>query len=90
MSYPEYSCWAYGISELISYAMLLGGGTLVWRFIRAYEHRSIAPRDLQSLAGRMDRLEDAVDDVSSRTERVAEEQQFTTHLLISRSSAPQK
>ena len=71
----------YLLTEATPYAALAGAGYLAWRFVRAYEHRSIAPSRLDAISDRMRALEDAVDELEGRADRSEELQQFTSRVL---------
>ena len=69
------------LTEATPYAALAGAGYLAWRFVRAYERRSIAPERFDSVSDRVRVLEDAVDELESRADRSDELQQFTSRVL---------
>jgi hypothetical protein len=72
---------AYILSEGTSYAVLGGAGYLAWRFVRAYERRTISPDRLDALTDRVRLLEDAMDHVEDRVDRSDELHRFTTRVL---------
>jgi hypothetical protein len=72
---------SYFLGEAAPYAVFAGGGYLAWRFVRAYERRSVTPDEVFALADRVRILEAAVDQVEDRIERADEVQRFTTRVL---------
>ena len=72
---------SYILSEAAPYAMLGGGGYLAWRFVRAYERRAAPPDQVAALTNRVRMLEDGMDLVEDRVERLDEVQRFTTRVL---------
>jgi surfactin synthase thioesterase subunit len=72
---------SYFLTEATPYAVFGAGGYLAWRFVRAFERRSIPPDQLNALADRVRVLEDVVDQVEDRVERADEIQRFTTRVL---------
>jgi hypothetical protein len=72
---------SYFLGEATPYAVVAGGGYLAWRFVRAYERRSVSPDRLDALADRVRILEDVVDQVEDQIERAEEVQRFTTRVL---------
>lgn len=77
----------YFLTEALSYLTLGGTGYLVWRFVRAYERRSVAAGRLRALAHRVRTLEAAVSGVEGEVRQVAEAQRFTTALLTTPAAA---
>ena len=72
---------AYVLAEGPTYAVLGGAGYLAWRFVRAYERRTVAPDRLEAITDRVRLLEDAVDHVEDRVDRSDELHRFTTRVL---------
>ena len=72
---------SYLLSEATPYLVFAGGGYLAWRFVRAYERRSITPDRLDGLVDRVRLLENAMDHLEDRVERCDEVQRFTTRVL---------
>ena len=72
---------SYILSEATPYAVFAGGGYLAWRFVRAYERRATAPDQLLALAERLRMLEDGMDHIEDRVERLDDVQRFTTRVL---------
>jgi hypothetical protein len=72
---------SYLLSEATPYLVFAGGGYLAWRFVRAYERRSVSPDRLDAITDRVRLLEDAMDHLEDRVERCDEVQRFTTRVL---------
>jgi len=75
------SILSYLLSEAAPYAVFAGGGYLAWRFVRAYERRSVSPDRLDAITDRVRILEDAMDHIEDRVDRCDEVQRFTTRVL---------
>jgi hypothetical protein len=76
----------YYVFEVLSYGMMGGFSYLAWRLVRAYERRSTAPERLEAVTGRMQVIEESIEQISSRVEQTAEAQRFMTHALLSGAS----
>jgi hypothetical protein len=48
----------------------------------------VAPHQVNEIASRLDRMEQAIDSIAVEVERISEGQRFTTRLLSERSDAP--
>jgi hypothetical protein len=58
------------------------------RLLRTLERRTVAQRDLASLADRLEKLEERIEEIASHQDRLAEGQQFTHKLPASKSHDP--
>ena len=72
---------SYVLTEATPYAAFGGAGYLAWRFVRAYERRTVAPDRVDALTDRVRLLEDAIDQVEDRVDRSDELHRFTTRVL---------
>ena len=72
---------SYLLTEATPYLVFGGGGYLAWRFVRAYERRSISPDRVDGIMDRVRLLENAMDHLEDRVERCDEVQRFTTRVL---------
>jgi len=74
------------ILPMLFWVAVLGGGFfLAYRFVRAFEARG-GGKELDDLRKRMARLEDTLDGMNKRVDRLDEAQEFTTRLLSDKPS----
>ena len=78
--------WSFYLSALVPYAVLAWAGYLAWRWVRAYERRSIRRRDLSAMSARVRLLEDSIDDFERRMARSEDVHRFTTSVLAGRAA----
>ena len=72
--------------SLAPYAALAWAGYLAWRWVRAYERRSVRRRELSALSTRMRLIEESVDDFERRMARSEDVHRFTTSVLAGRAA----
>jgi hypothetical protein len=68
-------------------AVLGGGFYLAIRLVRALEGRSQRAPELDDVLKRMAQIEDTLESMNKRVERIGESQEFTTRLLTERSES---
>ncbi len=61
-------------------------GIVVWRFIRAYERRSIAGSEIAQMQERLLRVEEALGSFQDQLDQISEGQRFTTQVLAGRTA----
>jgi hypothetical protein len=68
-------------------AVLGGGFYLAIRLVRALEGRSQRAPELDDVLKRMAQIEDTLESMNKRVDRIGESQEFTTRLLTERSES---
>lgn len=71
----------------IGLVVVLAVGEVVKTWIK--RRPGVGPGELAILAGRLERIEQAIDTMAVEVERIAEGQRFTTKLLAERAATPQ-
>jgi hypothetical protein len=69
---------------LIPVVAMVGGGYLLWRYVKAVERRKVGSGAISSLQKRVAELEDELSSTIAELERVKEGQGFTERLLADR------
>jgi hypothetical protein len=69
---------------LIPVFAMVGGGYLLWRYVKAVERRNVESGAITSLQKRVVELEDELSSTIAELERVKEGQGFTERLLADR------
>lgn len=77
----------YAFSELFSYLVVIYGGYLAWRCVRAFERRTTEAARLDTLTAEVSRLGSALAQAEGRLDQTADAQRFATELLLDRGSA---
>jgi hypothetical protein len=73
---------------MLFWIVVLGGGFyLAYRLVRAFEARGSGGAELDDLRKRMAQLEDTLDGMNKRVDRIDEAQEFTTRLLTDKPPA---
>jgi hypothetical protein len=69
---------------LIPVFAMVGGGYLLWRYVKAVERRKVGSGAIASLQNRVAELEDELSSTTAELERLKEGQGFTERLLAER------
>ena len=78
----------YFILSFLPWLAILGGGFyLALRLVRALEGRSQRAPELDDVRKRMAQIEDTLESMNKRVDRIGESQEFTTRLLTERSES---
>ena len=78
--------WPFYLRQLLPWVAVAWAGYIAWRWVRAYERRSLGRRELSTMSTRVRLLEESVDDFERRMARSEDVHRFTTSVLAGRAA----